>query len=188
MTDETLANVTRAAHDWGLASWLGGSMFGSFALNPTVRRLPEPADRGRIVNAAWNAYNAINAVSLAAVAAGWVAARFTEARPDRLTRRERWLAVAKDVFTGSAVVSGVASGVEGARLARQAPEGAVPIETGTRPGAQTPPQAASIQRALGRLRMANIGAGVGIVIANALLAQEAHSRPPARRSLLRRGS
>ena len=62
MVNDNLAQGARAAHDWGLASWLGGSMFGQFALNPAVAtqpftatwpsfasmpRLRTPARRGR---------------------------------------------------------------------------------------------------------------------------------------------
>ncbi len=36
-TSDTLANAARAAHDVGLAAWLGGSLFGKFALNPAVQ-------------------------------------------------------------------------------------------------------------------------------------------------------
>ena len=68
MTNDTLAEAARAAHDWGLASWLGGSMYGQFALNPSVARISDHRERGKVVNAAWNGYNAINAVSLGAVA------------------------------------------------------------------------------------------------------------------------
>ena len=187
MTNDTLADVTRSAHDWGLASWLGGAMFGKFALNPAVRTISDKADRGRVTNTAWNAYNVINTLSLAAVAGGWAAARATETRPGRLTARERSLAKLKDGFTVAAVGSGVATGVQGARLARQAPQGAVPIESGTKPASETPSEAASIQRSIGLLGTFNILAGVGLVIANALLAQAGHSRPAKRRALVRRG-
>ena len=35
MINDTVANATRAAHDVGLAAWLGGAMFGS---SRTTRR------------------------------------------------------------------------------------------------------------------------------------------------------
>lgn len=31
---DSFANVARAAHDVGLAAWLGGAMFGKFAHHP----------------------------------------------------------------------------------------------------------------------------------------------------------
>jgi len=188
VVNDTLAESARAAHDWGLASWLGGSMYGKFALNPAVRQIDDKTERGKVVNAAWNGYNVINAVSLGSVAVGWFASRVTETRPDRLTERERKLALAKDGLTLAALGTGIASALQGAKLARQAPEGAVPIEGGTKPASETPPEAAKAQRSLNGLGLANIGAGVGLVIVNALMSQAGHSRPPLKRSLLRRSS
>ena len=186
MVNDNLAQGARAAHDWGLASWLGGSMFGQFALNPAVAKIEDKRERGKVVNAAWNGYNLINALSLGSVALGWFASRLTETRPDRLTKEERNLATAKDGLTLAALATGIASGVQGARLAREAPEGAVPIERGTTPTDDTPREAARTQRSLAGLGILNIASGVGLVVVNALLAQRNHSRPPLRRALSRR--
>jgi len=188
MVNDTLAQSARAAHDWGLASWLGGSMYGQFALNPAVAQIDDKKERGKIVNAAWNRYNVINAVSLGSVAVGWFASRLTETRPDRLTETERRLAMAKDGLTVMALGTGIASAVQGAKLARQAPEGAVPIERGTKPAVETPPEAAKAQRTLAGLGLTNIASGVGLVVVNALMSQLEHSRPPLRRALLRRSA
>ena len=188
MVSDTLANTSRAAHDWGLASFLGGTMYGKFAMNPAVRVIESKPDRGKVTNTAWNGYNAINAASLAAVAGGWGAARLTEARPDRLSERERGLATVKDGFVISTVLTGIASGIQGARLAKQAPDGAVPVESGVTPAEETPKAAAKIQRSLGVLGNLSILSGVGLVVTNAILAQTSHSRPPARRGILRRTS
>lgn len=186
MTNDAVAEAARAAHDWGLASWLGGSMFGKFALNPSVTQISDHRERGKVVNAAWNGYNLINTVSLGAVAAGWFASRLTETHPTRLSDRERDLAKAKDGLTIVALLTGAASGIEGARLAKAEPEGAVPIERGTVPAEDTPEPAARIQRMLGALGTANIASGVGLVVVNAMLAQASYSRPPLRRALSRR--
>ncbi len=185
-TSDTLANTVRAAHDWGLASWLGGSMFGKFAMNPALAGISDKSERGKVLNAAWNGYNAINAVSLGAVTIGWIGARFTEAKPGNLSGNEQSLALAKDVLVMGAVGTGVANGMQGARLAKQAPEGAVPIERGNVPAPETPPEAAKLQRSINLLGTLNIAFGVGIVVVNAILAQQNHSRPPAKRALFRR--
>ncbi len=47
MVNDTLAQSARAAHDWGLASWLGGSMYGQFALNPAVAKIDDKRERGK---------------------------------------------------------------------------------------------------------------------------------------------
>ena len=188
MTNDTLAETARVAHDWGLASWLGGTMFGQFALNPAVGKISDPRDRGKVVNAAWKGYNVVNMLSLGAIAVGWGGARLTESAPPRLTDRERSLAKAKDALTATAVVAGVASGVQGGRLATSAPDGAVPIERGLKPAADTPQVAARAQKSLRVFGSLSILSGVGLVVVNALMAQLAHSRPPLRRGLLRRSS
>ncbi len=141
-----------------------------------------------MVNQAWNGYNALNAVGVGAAAGGWAAARFTEANPVRMSSTENVLSLAKDGLMIAAVVSGIANGVQGARLARQSPDGAVPVETGTAPALETPPEAARIQRSLEVLGNVNIGVGAALITVNAILAQVNYSRPTARRALLRRSN
>ncbi len=188
MVSDTLANVTRAAHDLGLATWFGGSMFGKFAHNPSLKAISDHRERGKVANAAWNGYNALNAAGLGAAAAGWAGARFTEANPVRMSATENALALAKDGLMVAAVATGVANGIQGARLARQAREGAVPVESGTEPAPETPQQAAGIQRSLDILGNVNIGVGAALIAVNAVLAQVNYSRPTARRALLRRSN
>jgi hypothetical protein len=186
--NDTLANTTRAAHDVGLAAWLGGAMFGKLAHNPALVKIASHTERGSVSNAAWNGYNPINALGLGTAALGWAAARMTEAENGNLNGRERALSAAKDALMASSLVTGALSGIQGARLARQAPDGAVPMETGTKPTLETPPRAAGIQRTLGVLGNLNIASGVGLVAVNAILAQTNHSRPSVSRALRRSGS
>jgi uncharacterized membrane protein len=188
MVSDTLAYVTRAAHDLGLATWFGGSMFGKLAHNPSVKAISDPRERGKVVNAAWNGYNVINGVGLGAAAAGWAGARVTETNPARMSTTENVLSFAKDGLMVAAVATGIANGVQGARLARQAREGAVPVENGTEPAPETPAEAASIQRSLDVLGNVNLGVGAALIAVNAVLAQVNYSRPTARRALLRRSN
>ena len=188
MVNDTLAYATRAAHDLGLATWFGGSMFGKFAHNPSVKVIADHRERGKVVNAAWNGYNLLNAVGLGAAAAGWAAARFTEANPVRMSATENVLSVAKDGLMAAAVITGIANGVQGARLARQGPDGAVPVESGTTPAPETPPAAARIQRSLEVLGNVNIAVGAALIGVNAVLAQVNYSRPTTRRAVLRRSN
>ena len=188
MITDTLANTTRAAHDVGLAAWLGGAMFGKLALNPSLEKISSRPERGSVSNAAWNGYNPVNAAGLAAAALGWGAARLTEAKPTNLSGREKTLAQAKDGLMAAAVLTGIANGVQGARLARQAPDGAVPVKTGTKPSTDTPAKAARIQRSLGMLGTLNIASGVALITVNAILAQTNHRHPAKRRALTRSSS
>jgi uncharacterized membrane protein len=182
----TLGYFTRVAHDLGVVTWVGGSLFGKLALNNAVKLIPDQHDRGRVTNAAYGAYNPINTVAVGVAGAGWLASRLTETRPDKLTATERKLASAKDALMATSVVTGAATGIEHLRLAHQEPNGAVALEDPTTPSADTPPTAAGIARRIGTLTSVNILAGLGVAAVTAVMAQLEHSRPPARRAFLRR--
>jgi len=186
MINDTLQNVTRGAHDVGLAAWLGGSMFGKFALNPAVAGIADKSERGKVANLAWNGYNVVNSVGLGSAALGYLAARSTELSDSNITDTERTLYRVQDGLMVTAVITGVANAVQGGRLAKQGPNGAVPIETGTTPAPETPPAAAKIQKSLGVLGNLNIVTGIALVALNAMQSRAAVSRPPLRRALFRR--
>jgi hypothetical protein len=137
------------------------------------------------VNAAWQRYGAVNGLSLIAVTAGWIGARATEARPALLSERERRLSLAKDGLVAAVTVGGLATALAGIRFARQAPDGAVPLATGSRPAPETTREAARLKRTLDRLGALTTAAEVGLVAVNAALAQTAHTRPRLRRRLRR---
>jgi hypothetical protein len=186
MVPDKVQDVAQVAHDTALAAWVGGALFGRVAHNPSLRAVSSRAERGKVANAAWNGYNAVNLAAMLTVGGVQLAGRLTELRDENLGARERPIVRAMDALTATAVATGLLSGIQGARLARQAPEGAVPIEDGTRPGPDTPPAAARIQRSLGVLGAVNLVAGFGLVAANGLFWRSAVSRPPKRRALRRR--
>jgi hypothetical protein len=185
MVDDKLQDITQAAHNIGMAAWFGGVLFGRLAHNPSLRLIRSERERGQVANAAWNAYNLVNAASLAAVGLGHVAGRLTELRTANLSPRERPLVAAMDVFTAASVVTGILSGIQGARLARQAAGGRVPIRSGTRPSPRTPAQAARIQGSIDRLGALNVATGVGLLTSTGLFWRSAVARPPKRRALRR---
>src|SRR5918998_2710034 len=98
MVSDTVQDVNQVLHNVGMATWVGGALFGRVALNPSLRAISSPAERGAVANAAWNAYNVVNAASLAAVGAGHVGGRLTELRSSNLSQRERPAVRGMDVF------------------------------------------------------------------------------------------
>ena len=180
-----LSQVGRAAHDLGLAGLLGGNLFGRLALHPSVTEIRDKRERGKVVNAAWRRYGTVNSLSLLAVAGGWIGARAGEARPRRLSDEERRLAVAKDVLVGVVAVTGLATAAQGVRFARQAPDGAVPLDDGDHAAAEATAAQRRAKRRLNALGLASLAAEAGLVGVNAALGQEGFRRPP-RRRLLRR--
>jgi len=182
-----LSQVGRAAHDAGLAGLLGGNLFGRFALHPSVTEISDPAERGKLVNAAWRRYGAINSLSLLAVTTGWAGARLDEAANRRLSPRERQLARAKDVLVGVVAVAGLATAAEGMRFAKTAPGGAVPLSDGDHAADGASEASRRSKRRVNRLGAFSLVAEAGLVAVNAALNQHNFRRPPARRLIPRLG-
>jgi len=175
------SQLGRAASEIGMAGLLGGALFGRLALHPALVGISDPAERGKVLNASWRRYGMVNSLSLAAVVAGWVGARAAEARDENLSAREQRLARVKDGFVAASALTGVATAVQGNRFAHSAPAGAVPLRDGDHTTAGATDEQARRKRVVSLLGLASIGANVGLVAANAALAQENFRRPPARR-------
>jgi hypothetical protein len=163
-----LSSTGLVLHNLGLAVGFGGSLFGKVALNPAVKVLGSKEERGQVTNAAWNGFNIINAASVGLSALTWLIGR------SRLTGREidaetRGLVIAKDVLLGATVALGAANIFGGAYLAKQAPEGAVPAETGLTPTDETPEAAATTMKALDIMGIINIAAMAGVIAITAIL-------------------
>lgn len=180
---DTVSSVGRALSDLGVASLLGGHLFGRMALHPAVTAISEPRERGEVVNAAWRRYGTVNGAGLAAVTAGWIGARAGEVRDRNLDRRERRLARAKDALIATLVVSGVATAVEGMRFAREEPDGAVPLEDGDHAAPAASESARRRKQRLNVLGLTTIAAEIGIVSVNAALSQVNFRHSPLRRRL-----
>jgi hypothetical protein len=183
---DTVSSAGRAVHDAGLGALLGGNLYGRVALHPALAEVGEESERGKVLNRAWRRYGWINSASLVAIVAGWAGARANEARPGSLSQREQALAKAKDAAVAAVAVTGVATAITGMRFARTAPEGAVPLEDGNTPSAETPEKAARLKRRLNVLSTASAAAELALVGVNAALGQANFRRPPARRLLRRR--
>jgi hypothetical protein len=176
-----LSKIGRAAHDVGLAGLLGGNLFGRLALHPSVTEISDPAERGKIVNAAWRRYGAVNSLSLAAVTTGWLGARLNESANSKLSDDERRLAYAKDALVGLVAATGLATAAEGMRFSRMAPDGAVPLRDGDHAAPTASDEARRSKRRVNLLSSANLLSELALVAVNSALAQENFRRPPVRR-------
>ena len=140
------SNLARIAHNLGLATWFGGALFGQVALNPTISRISDRRERGRVLNESWGRFNAVTFATIAASILTW---RLGGLREDAELRAPALTRI-KNFLLGGAVVNGIASGILGARIAKEAPgevpEGGTPVEAGTQPAPETPEKAAQAQR------------------------------------------
>ncbi|HEX8103088.1 MAG TPA: hypothetical protein VF533_10765 [Solirubrobacteraceae bacterium] len=181
-----VSQAGRAAHDLGLAGLLGGNLFGRLALHPSMTEISDPAERGRVVNAAWRRYGTVNSASLLAVAAGWYMGRPEEIHAKRLSGPEVRLARAKDALVAVVAITGLATAAQGVRFARMEPGGAVPLTDGSTTAPEATDAESRAKRRLDALGRASLVAEVALVGVNAALAQRNFRRPPLRRVLSRR--
>jgi len=160
------------AHNVGLGAAFGGLLFGKAALNPNLSAISSKAERGKMLNRAWNRYNAINILSFGTAAATWFPGRLglTGGEIDAQTRN---LVLAKDALFIVGAVTGLASVLQGRSLAQQGVDGAVPIETGTTPAPETPEKAASLLRSVNLLGNLNVGVTGAILGITTILSMKA---------------
>jgi hypothetical protein len=139
-----ISRTGKVAHDLGLSTWFGGTLFGQFSLNPSVSSISDESERGRVLNEAWGRFQAANLPAMLSTLLGW---RLGGVRDDSELRAPG-LTRAKDVLLGGAAFNTVASALLGASTAAVSRGGATPVRSGTKPSRQTPPGAALAVRLL----------------------------------------
>jgi hypothetical protein len=157
------------AQDAALAALLGGNLFGRVAMHPALGGISDKAERGLVLNRAWRRYGNVESAALVALVAGWVSTRNDESGPLWTSPRRRRLILAKDIAVGTVAVTGLAAAAGGVRFSSQAPDGAVPMESGTDTATETPPKAARMKRAINVLGTLNVAAEFALLGVNVLL-------------------
>ena len=169
-----LSTAAWIAHDLGLAASFGGLLFGRTAMNPSLKYIESSkADRGRVLNKTWNRYNTVNVLSFGVATAGWFAGRAALSGRS-IDQDAQNLSRIKDALYIAGAVSGLASVVSGLRLANQAPDGAVPIEDGSTPAAETPEQAQKLIRTVNVLGNVNLAINASLIGLTTALAMKAN--------------
>jgi len=169
-------NVAKIAHNLGLATWFGGTLFGLMALNPTVRSIRDPRKRGRVVNESWGRFNLANTVAILASVLSW---RLGGLKADA-DLRAPGASRLKDLLLGGAAISSIASAALGARTAADAPpdapSGGTPMASGTEPAPETPAGAARAQRLIGPVGASSV-ALLATVIALSAVIESSTAKP-----------
>ncbi len=168
MATAPLSSAALALHEMGLATAVGGMLFGKVGLDATAQVIPSPTDRGRILNAAWGRFGLINAAALAVTGITWFTGRSMFSGRE-VGRRSRALVIAKDAMVVTSLASGVCNILCGAAFSRQAEDGAVPVENGMRPHSQTPSRAVTLQKAMGALGTLHLISAASALVLTSLL-------------------
>src|SRR5215207_9279024 len=162
----------RSLHKMGLGINLGGTLFGLVALNPTVQRISDKSERGRVLNESWMRFQTVGTLAMGVTVAMWRLGGLKEAESDLDTT----LAGLKNLLLGGALLTSVASAILGMRIARQAPEGATPVESGAEPAPETPEEAAQPQRMSAFLGAATVAQVAGVLALSSALEVHAVQR------------
>lgn len=153
-------------HDLGLATAVGGAIYGKFAFHPAARRIGDPQERDEVVDTAWKRFQALNLIAHGTVATTWFIGRHLlsgrEAGP-----KARALTIAKDSLIGTSLVTGLASTVLGRVLSAKIERHEGPAEEAHENGSRR------LERAVGVLGSANLATNAGVVAVTSLLAMQA---------------
>ena len=161
-----LSSAAWIAHDVGLATAIGGTLFGREALHPALREgIHDQKDRDRVADAAWRRFSWVNLAGHAAMASTWFAGRALLTGREA-TRLSRPLTLTKDALIVASLATGVASLVLGRILGKQVRE----HEGRTMEERE---QVETLRRAVGAVGLVNLVANVGILGVTAALAMQA---------------
>ena len=163
-----LSSAAWIAHDVGLATAIGGTLFGREALHPALREgIDDQDDRDRIADLAWRKFSWVNLAAHGAMAATWFAGRALLSGRE-VNRLSRPLTVAKDALIVGSLATGIASIVLGRALGRRVRREAT---LGDRERTET------LRRAVGATGLVNLAANVGILGVTAALAMQGAKSP-----------
>ncbi|MFZ0043465.1 MAG: hypothetical protein WAK93_19305 [Solirubrobacteraceae bacterium] len=175
---EPLPLGAQLAQDIALAALLGGNLFGRVAMHPALADVSDKRERGQVLNDAWRRYGTVNSTALLALVGGRLVTRRRETSGRWTPSAQQTAVTIKDVAVGAVVVSGLASAASGVGFAQQAPDGAVPMDSGSEPAAETPTRAANLKHLVNLLGGLNLAAELALVAVNAWLADGAPARLP----------
>jgi hypothetical protein len=166
----TLSTAAYAAHDVGLATAIGGVLFGRAALQPALHEVTNTAERDRASACAWSRFSWINLAAHGVMAATWLAGR-TLLSGREVSGSARTMTRVKDGLVIGSLLTGIASNLLGWRLGKKIEQnkGPAQIEEGMAPKDK---RTAALHKTVGVLGNANLIVNVAIVGLTSVLAME----------------
>jgi hypothetical protein len=157
--------VFRSLHDLGLAAWFGGTLAGAVAVNGAAADIEDPRQRLHVANAGWARWTPVNLAAIAAHLVGGAGLLYANKGRVFAQRGVGASTTAKAALTLAALgVTGYSRGL-GKKL--EAADG-VPVEGGTDPARETPPDVAKAQQQLKICQWTIPALTGGIVVLNAV--------------------
>jgi hypothetical protein len=161
--------IARSLSEVGLAAWFGGSLMGAIGVNGAAAEVDRPEQRARVANAGWNRWTPVNLAAIGAHILGSVV--LTGGNKGRLAGQK---GVATTSVAKTAVTAGALAATAYARALGQKviEAGDVPVEGGTTPSDQTPPDVAGAQRKLNALQWAIPALTGTLLVMDALMGEQ----------------
>ena len=167
-----LSSAAWVVHDVGLATMIGGSLFGKVAMHPALREVSNAEERDQVADIAWRRFSWWNLAAHGAVAATWIVGR------SMLSGREageeaRTLTIVKDACVAVSLATGVATVVLGRLLGARTKrhEGPQTVKSGAVDSDEAM-KAVKIERAINTIGTINLAANLGALGTTALLAMQ----------------
>jgi hypothetical protein len=165
------SGVRQLGQELSLAALIGGNLFGRLAMSPALGQIGDKSERGKVLNRAWRTYGTVNSLALLTLVGSWIPNRRAELGALWVNRRERALVRTKDAMMAGVVVTGLASAATGVGFSLEAPDGAVPMDSGQEPAPEAGGRASDLKAMLNRLGALNLAFEVALVGVNVALLQ-----------------
>jgi hypothetical protein len=175
----TLSTTAWVLHDLGLATSVGGAVFGKAGLRPAAGASDMQNGRGEMITEAWKRFTPINLLSHLSVGATWLIGR-SMLSGNEVRRSARNLVLAKDALTGVYLFSGLASTAAGygASQLRKSSSGSGSIIEDVGVGEGNKDELSQkLQRTSSVLGTVNLVAGAALLGITAVLAMQAGRSP-----------
>jgi hypothetical protein len=161
--------IARSLSEVGLAAWFGGSLMGAVGLNGAAAQVDRSDQRARVANAGWSRWTPVNLAAIGAHLAGSLI--LTGGNKGRIAGQR---GVASTSIAKTAVTAGALAATAYARALGQKviEAGDVPVEGGTTPSDQTPPEVAGAQRRLNAMQWAIPALTGSLLVMDALMGEQ----------------
>lgn len=169
MAQESSSTFARTLHDVGIATWFGGTLMGAIGLNGAANAAEDPRERARIVNAGWARWTPVNLAAIGSYVTGGTL--LTIGNKGRVASQ-------RGVLKNALIMGGLALGAMAAtaysRVLGQRVIDAQdpPIDSGTTPTDETPPDVEKAQRQLKVLQWAVPGLTGAMLVVNSRMGEQ----------------
>ncbi len=161
--------IGRSLSEVGLAAWFGGSLMGAVGVNGAAAEVDPKGQRARVANAGWSKWTPINLGAIGAYLLGSIV--LLGANKGRVAG-QKGVAGTSMAKTGITVAALAATAYARALGQKVMDAGDVPVEGGTDPAAETPPEVAGAQRKLNVLQWAIPALTGTLLVMDALMGEQ----------------